>query len=165
MRKVLLGVSSILLLTLFSSCDFCCNSCKKGPQTKDVKSKKGKKNKKVARMTNIGLKYEIVKEAYEAAKVAQKGSKVMVHYTGWISNNGKTGTKIDSSVDRGQPFGFTLGQKQVIVGFDEGVTEMKVGEKRRLTIPSYLAYGKQKVGNIIPEDSTLIFDVELINVA
>ncbi|MFH1643626.1 MAG: FKBP-type peptidyl-prolyl cis-trans isomerase [bacterium] len=165
MRKILLGVSSVLLLTLFSSCDFFCKKCDKTKDVKTERDKKNKKGKKIARMTPIGLKYEIVKEADDAAKVAQEGNKVMVHYTGYLSDKGKPGQKIDSSVDRGQPFGFTLGKKQVIVGFDEGVKEMKVGEKRRLTIPSYLAYGKNKVGNIIPEDSTLIFDVELIEVA
>lgn len=107
--------------------------------------------------TDSGLQYQILKTGDGA--VAQAGQKVKVHYTGWLTN----GTKFDSSVDRGEPFEFKLGARQVIPGWDEGVAGMKVGEKRRLTIPSKLAYGKRGAGGgVIPPDATLVFDVELL---
>lgn len=93
-------------------------------------------------------------------KEAQAGTKVTVHYTGWLTNN----TKFDSSVDRGTPFSFQLGVGQVIKGWDEGVKGMKEGGKRKLTIPSAMAYGERGAGSVIPPNSTLIFDVELLKV-
>jgi len=89
--------------------------------------------------------------------VAVSGNRVAVHYTGWLVD----GTKFDSSVDRGTPFTFTLGAGQVIAGWDQGVVGMKVGEKRRLTIPSLLGYGASGVGPI-PPNATLVFEVELL---
>ena len=83
---------------------------------------------------------------------------VRVHYTGWLTN----GTKFDSSLDRRQPFEFQLGQRMVIRGWDEGVLGMRVGGKRRLTIPASMAYGKRGAGDVIPPDATLIFEVELL---
>lgn len=113
---------------------------------------------------NNGLKYSILKEAPAGAKEAKAGSTVTVHYTGWLEENGKEGKKFDSSVDRKQPFVFILGIGQVIKGWDEGVKGMKVGEKRRLIIPSNLGYGARGAGNVIPGNATLIFDVELLGV-
>ena len=81
-------------------------------------------------------------------------------YTGWLTN----GTKFDSSKDHGQPFSFQLGGGQVIKGWDEGVDGMKVGGKRKLTIPPELAYGSRAVGGVIPPNSTLVFEVELLGV-
>src|SRR5205814_6838233 len=95
---------------------------------------------------------------------ATKGKKVSVHYTGWLYNNGAKGTKFDSSVDRGQPFQFTLGAHQVIAGWDEGVAGMKVGGKRTLIIPPELGYGARGAGGVIPPNATLMFDVELLGV-
>jgi peptidylprolyl isomerase len=109
-----------------------------------------------------GLKYTDTKTGEGAA--ARAGNKVSVHYTGWLSDNGAKGKKFDSSVDRGQPFQFTLGQHQVIAGWDEGVAGMKVGGKRTLTIPPELGYGARGAGGVIPPNATLIFDVELLQV-
>jgi peptidylprolyl isomerase len=91
---------------------------------------------------------------------AQPGDKVSVHYTGWLEN----GAKFDSSLDRGQPFAFQIGAGEVIQGWDVGVTGMKVGGKRRLTIPPYLGYGTQGAGGVIPANATLIFEIELLEV-
>jgi FKBP-type peptidyl-prolyl cis-trans isomerase len=109
-----------------------------------------------------GLKYTDAKTGDGATAAA--GNKVSVHYTGWLSNNGAKGTKFDSSVDRGQPFQFTLGAHQVIAGWDEGVAGMKVGGKRTLIIPPELGYGARGAGGVIPPNATLIFDVELLGV-
>ncbi len=107
--------------------------------------------------TASGLKYEDQKVGTGAEAVA--GKTVKVHYTGWLLD----GTKFDSSVDRGEPFEFALGQGQVIKGWDEGVAGMKVGGKRKLTIPPDLGYGAAGAGPI-PPNSTLVFDVELLDV-
>jgi len=95
---------------------------------------------------------------------ATAGHKVSVHYTGWLYNNGEKGKKFDSSVDRGQPFSFPLGGRQVIPGWDEGVAGMKVGGKRTLIIPPELGYGARGAGGVIPANATLMFDVELLKV-
>ena len=92
------------------------------------------------------------------------GQTAVVHYTGWLYENGQKGKKFDSSVDRGQPFEFPIGQHQVIAGWDEGVASMKVGGKRTLIIPPALGYGARGAGGVIPPNATLIFDVELLGV-
>ena len=92
--------------------------------------------------------------------LAQKGKLVSVHYTGWLTD----GKKFDSSKDRGQPFQFPLGRGHVIQGWDQGVEGMKVGGKRKLTIPPEMGYGAQGAGGAIPPDATLVFEVELLGV-
>jgi peptidylprolyl isomerase len=92
------------------------------------------------------------------------GQTCVMHYTGWLSENGQKGKKFDSSVDRGQPFEFPIGQHRVIAGWDEGVATMKVGGKRTLIIPPELGYGARGAGGVIPPNATLIFDVELLGV-
>ena len=84
----------------------------------------------------------------------------MVHYTGWLTN----GKKFDSSLDRGEPFKFPIGQRRVIRGWDEGVATMKVGGKRKLVIPPELGYGARGTGSSIPPNATLIFEVELLSI-
>jgi FKBP-type peptidyl-prolyl cis-trans isomerase len=104
------------------------------------------------------LKVEILQEGQGAE--ATPGQNVSVHYTGWLTD----GTKFDSSVDRGRAFEFPLGGGRVIQGWDHGVAGMKIGEKRRLTIPPHMGYGARGAGGVIPPNATLIFEVELLGV-
>jgi peptidylprolyl isomerase len=93
-----------------------------------------------------------------------RGQTCVMHYTGWLYENGAKGKKFDSSRDRGQPFEFPLGMKRVIAGWDEGVATMKVGGQRTLIIPPELGYGARGAGGVIPPGATLIFEVELVDV-
>lgn len=106
----------------------------------------------------IGLKIEVLKEG--SGEGAKTDDKVTVHYAGTFTD----GRKFDSSIDRGRPFSFQLGAGQVIPGWDKGLLGMKVGEKRRLTIPSELGYGAQGSGGTIPPNTTLIFEVEMLKI-
>ena len=108
--------------------------------------------------TESGLQYWDIKVG--VGPEAKSGDKVKVHYTGWFTD----GKKFDSSVDAHRPYGFTLGQGNVIKGWDEGVAGMKVGGKRQLRIPPELAYGDQGFKNIVPPKATLIFDVQLLGI-
>lgn len=108
--------------------------------------------------TPSGLKYHD-DHVGDGASPSQ-GQRVSVHYTGWLTD----GTKFDSSRDRGQPFQFTIGRGEVIKGWDEGVASMKIGGKRKLTIPPELGYGPRGAGGVIPPNATLVFDVELLDV-
>ena len=92
------------------------------------------------------------------------GQICVMHYTSWLYNDGVKGQKFDSSLDRGQPFEFSIGKRQVIGGWDEGVASMKVGGKRTLIIPPDLGYGARGAGGVIPPNATLMFDVELLDV-
>ena len=112
--------------------------------------------------TASGLRY--TDDVVGTGPQAKAGQNVQVHYTGWLDQGGKKGTKFDSSRDRGDPFSFPLGQGRVIKGWDEGVAGMKVGGKRTLTIPANLGYGAAGAGGVIPPNATLIFDVELLGV-
>ena len=115
-------------------------------------AKKGTK----AITTPSGLKYTILKAGKGATP--KPGQEVFVHYTGTLTN----GKKFDSSRDKGQPFSFKVGAGQVIPGWDEALSTMKVGERRQLTIPPKLGYGAAGAGGVIPPNATLIFDVELL---
>ena len=108
--------------------------------------------------TDSGLKYEVIAEGDGAQP--KPGDRVFVHYVGTLED----GTKFDSSRDRGRPFDFTIGQGQVIKGWDEGVGMMKVGDRRKLIIPPELGYGARGAGGVIPPNATLIFDVELLRI-
>jgi FKBP-type peptidyl-prolyl cis-trans isomerase len=113
--------------------------------------------------TKSGLKY--MDQKVGSGDVAMKGNTVSVHYTGWFYTEGKRGAKFDSSLDRNMPFEFKLGARQVIPGWDEGVEGMKVGGKRELIIPPDLGYGPRGMPGIIPQNSTLNFEVELLKVS
>ena len=92
------------------------------------------------------------------------GQTCVMHYTGWLYENGQKGKKFDSSVDRGEPFEFPIGTGRVIKGWDEGVATMKVGGKRTLIIPPSLGYGARGAGGVIPPNASLMFEVELLDV-
>ena len=126
-------------------------------QEADSSLENEEESEKEVKKKNQELEIEILKEG--TGEEAKNNNKVTVHYTGTLEN----GIKFDSSLDRGDPFVFTLGIGQVIKGWDQGVLGMKVGEKRKLTIPSELGYGSRGAG-LIPPNATLIFEVELLEV-
>lgn len=107
-------------------------------------------------VTASGLKYIDLIEGTGPSPAS--GANVVVHYTGWLTD----GTKFDSSLDRGQPFVFPLGQRRVIAGWDEGVASMKPGGSRQLVIPPALGYGERGAGGVIPANATLIFEVQYL---
>ena len=113
-------------------------------------------------MTPSGLR--ITDSKIGTGATPRAGQICVMHYTGWLYQNGKKGEKFDSLLDRGKPFEFMIGRRQVIAGWDEGVATMKVGGKRTLIIPPELGYGARGAGNVIPPNATLIFDVELLDV-
>jgi peptidylprolyl isomerase len=113
-------------------------------------------------LTASGLK--IIDNKIGSGASPKIGQTCVMHYTGWLYINGAQGKKFDSSRDRGEPFEFSIGQGKVIPGWDEGIETMKVGGKRTLIIPPQLGYGAAGAGASIPPNSTLIFDVELLDV-
>ncbi len=112
--------------------------------------------------TESGLGYEDLVVGTGASP--ETGQTCVMHYTGWLFENGAKGAKFDSSVDRNRPFEFPIGRGRVIKGWDEGVATMKVGGKRTLLIPPQLGYGDRGAGNVIPPGATLLFEVELLGV-
>lgn len=112
--------------------------------------------------TSSGLQYEDSQVGNGASP--KSGQTCVMHYTGWLWVNNAKGAKFDSSVDRGKPFEFPLGQGRVIKGWDEGVASMKIGGKRTLLIPPELGYGARGAGGVIPPNATLLFEVELLGV-
>lgn len=121
------------------------------------------KEEQTMKKTDSGIEYQILREAPADAKKPTPGQIATVHYTGWLNDNGQPGVKFDSSVDRGQPFQFNVGVGMVIRGWDESVLDMKVGEKRRVIIPSELGYGAHGAGGVIPPHADLMFDIELLD--
>jgi peptidylprolyl isomerase len=115
-----------------------------------------------AMTTASGL--QIIDSKVGTGATPKPGQICVVHYTGWLYQDGQKGKKFDSSVDRNEPLEFPVGQRKVIAGWDEGVGSMKVGGKRTLIIPPELGYGARGAGGVIPPNATLIFDVELLNV-
>lgn len=113
-------------------------------------------------ITQSGL--SIVDLVVGGGAAAKIGSSVTVHYTGWLSDVGEKGNQFGSSRDNAEPFDFTLGSGTVIQGWDEGLIGMRVGGRRKLVIPPELAYGKRAIGGVIPSNSTLIFEIELLGV-
>ena len=113
--------------------------------------------------TPSGLNYEDTQVGTGASPA--RGKTCVMHYTGWLYNDGQKGQKFDSSVDRGEPFEFQIGVGQVIKGWDEGVMSMKIGGKRTLVIPPDLGYGARGAGGLIPGGATLLFEVELLDLA
>jgi FKBP-type peptidyl-prolyl cis-trans isomerase len=107
---------------------------------------------------------QIIDNTVGTGATPKPGQICVMHYTGWLYEDGKKGKKFDSSVDRKEPFEFPIGQRKVIAGWDEGVATMKVGGKRTLIIPPALGYGARGAGGVIPPNATLMFDVELLDV-
>jgi len=131
---------------------------KKKTRTKQATTPKPKAPEMIT--TETGLKYLDTQVGTGASPV--RGQRCLVHYTGWLSDQGQHGKKFDSSLDRGQPLAIPIGIGRVIKGWDEGLMTMKVGGKRTLHIPAHLGYGARGAGGDIPPNADLIFDVELV---
>ena len=128
----------------------------------DEKSATAAKKESQMKTTPSGLQYE---DAVLGTGASPKpGQTCVMHYTGWLFENKTKGKKFDSSLDRGQPYEFPIGQGRVIQGWDEGVATMKVGGKRTLVIPPSIGYGARGAGGVIPPNATLLFEVELLGV-
>lgn len=150
LQRCFLYVSAMGLLMLVPACSQAEKAERKATMSEIVTSENG-------------LRYQVLTQAQGEAAMPTKGKVVRVHYTGWLNDGSDgLGNKFDSSVDRGQPFEFPLGVGYVIQGWDLGVADMKVGEKRRIFIPSALGYGARGAGAVIPPHADLIFDVELL---
>ncbi|WP_284421692.1 MULTISPECIES: FKBP-type peptidyl-prolyl cis-trans isomerase [unclassified Bradyrhizobium] len=132
-----------------------------GPHAASAQTSSAKSTGKTM-TTPSGLQIIDTKEGTGATPA--RGQTCVMHYTGWLYENGQKGKKFDSSVDRNEPFEFPIGMKRVIAGWDEGVATMKVGGKRTLIIPPELGYGARGAGGVIPPNATLMFDVELLGV-
>lgn len=153
MRKLSGLLAAILVTTVASGCSN--GAPTQVAQTAELTT--------AATTSNSGLQIEDIKVGDGASP--KPGQKCVMHYTGWLYENGVKGKKFDSSVDRGEPFEFTLGERQVIEGWERGVATMKVGGKRKLIISPELGYGSTGAGGgLIPPNSTLLFEVELLDV-
>src|SRR5499427_6280408 len=150
MTKRLISFLSIALLAAFAIAQ----------DTKPAAPEKKSESKMIK--TASGLQYEDTKVG--TGPSPKSGQNCVMHYTGWLWENGAKGKKFDSSLDRGTPFTFPIGQGMVIKGWDEGVSTMKIGGKRTLLIPSQLGYGAKGAGGVIPPNATLLFDVELLGI-
>ena len=150
-----------LLSTAFAAALFAAPAFAQDPKPTPAPEAAKKSESKMTK-TPSGLQYEDTKVGTGASP--QKGQTCVMNYTGWLWENGAKGKKFDSSLDRGTPFSFPIGQGRVIKGWDEGVATMKVGGKRVLLIPPDLGYGSRGAGGVIPPNATLIFEVELLDV-
>lgn len=150
---LLLPITVAVIISSFTAC-----STKKNTQNK-VEESMNTSQQKIVQLPS-GLQYEILQLVPGDAAMPTKGQKVTVHYTGTFPD----GKVFDSSRIRNRPFSFILGMGQVIKGWDEGVALMKIGEKRKLIIPAHLAYGARGIPGAIPENATLIFEVELLGI-
>ena len=153
-------------LSVMSGCDCTKKGCCTHDQEVTAPAATATASDKVVTLSS-GLRYEVLSPGADTAAVAQKGDALSVHYTGWLADDkgeARKDKKFDSSLDRNDPFEFTLGEGQVIKGWDEGVETMRVGEKRRLIIPANLAYGTRGAPPVIPPNSTLVFEIELLTV-
>jgi FKBP-type peptidyl-prolyl cis-trans isomerase len=164
MKRVLVGsigtisagvLGSLLSLTMSNGAAIAGANISQHQPIKNTIATAVKKGEKTI-TTPSGLKYTILQAGKGATP--KPGQEVFVHYTGTLTN----GKKFDSSRDRGTPFSFKVGAGQVIPGWDEALSTMKVGERRKLTIPPKLGYGARGAGGVIPPNATLIFDVELL---
>jgi len=153
-KKVFSLIGVILIVIMISGCVKGANN--EGADI-DAPSEKNVEEQVVVEPETT-LQVEIIQEGTGDRQVEQNDV-ISVHYVGTLTD----GSKFDSSIDRGEPFTFTVGIGQVIKGWDQGTQGMKVGEKRKLTIPPALAYGEQGSGAVIPPNSTLIFEVELVS--
>jgi peptidylprolyl isomerase len=154
----------VMLLLLFAALLFF-SACKQSDVAPKGKSPESTMNDKTGAAgsdkmikTPSGLQYEDLVPGSGASP--SPGKKVVVHYTGWLTD----GKKFDSSLDKNEPFTFVIGAGQVIPGWDEGVMTMKIGGKRRLVIPAALGYGAAGAGGVIPPNATLVFEVILLDV-
>ncbi len=147
----LLILAAVTIGLATTSCTKCSNDSKES-------SAESPSSSPAATADATELKIEVLKQG--SGVEATSGKKVTVHYTGKLTD----GKVFDSSEQRQVPFPFTLGSGQVIPGWEKGVEGMKIGERRRLTIPAKMGYGDRGVGNVIPPNATLVFEVELLNV-
>ncbi len=148
MKKIIIGAIVTIIIIIFIVFIFTANM-----------DKKEDNNNPPASIVGKGLVIETI-VAGSGTKAAKSGDNISVHYTGWLEG----GKKFDSSIDRGTPFSFVLGIGNVIKGWDLGVLGMNIGEKRKLIIPSEMAYGSSGVKDVIPPNATLIFEVELLEI-
>jgi peptidylprolyl isomerase len=162
MKIIKSGARSAAVSRILAACS--CVAFLVLPARADEKAAPAAAEKKESKMktTPSGLQYEDTKEGTGASP--KTGQTCVMHYTGWLWENGAKGKKFDSSLDSGKPFEFPLGQGRVIKGWDEGVATMKIGGKRTLLIPPGLGYGARGAGGVIPPNSTLLFEVELLGV-
>lgn len=162
MKKLSAAVFAVAVFAIMLVCAAGCTKKETQPQSEtqsNTQTQTGSVNSMITPPGGVTeLKMEDIIQGTGAQ--ATPGKNVTVHYTGWLTD----GTKFDSSKDRGQPFSFPLGAGRVIRGWDQGVAGMKVGGKRKLTIPPALAYGDRGAGGRIPPNATLVFEVELLKV-